>query len=153
MINLSAYCLSACLPVWLTICLHTCLSLCTNGNYYKPDKYDNTRYCTQNNNFAGKNFGHTSTSFMSYLKTNDHEIMPRAVVTPNANGCDSRPRHCGRDDIPDSDSDSDSDSDRGLFNKKLHTKVLHQVYIAKQYEHIEQIWTWHNQKYLLGDLY
>ena len=52
-----------------------------------------------------------------------------------------------------SDSDSDSDSDRGLFNIKLHTKVLHQVYIAKQYEHIEQIWTWHNQKYLLGDLY
>ena len=49
--------------------------------------------------------------------------------------------------------DSDSDSDRGLFNIKLHTKVLHQVYIAKQYEHIEQIWTWHNQKYLLGDLY
>ena len=48
---------------------------------------------------------------------------------------------------------SDSDSDRGLFNIKLHTKVLHQVYIAKQYEHIEQIWTWHNQKYLLGDLY
>ena len=51
------------------------------------------------------------------------------------------------------DSDSDSDSDRGLFNIKLHTKVLHQVYIAKQYEHFEQIWTWHNQKYLLGDLY
>ena len=50
-------------------------------------------------------------------------------------------------------SDSDSDSDRGLFNIKLHTEVLHQVYIAKQYEHIEQIWTWHNQKYLLGDLY
>ena len=50
-------------------------------------------------------------------------------------------------------SDSDSDSDRGLFNIKLHTKVLHQVYIAKQYKHIEQIWTWHNQKYLLGDLY
>ena len=49
--------------------------------------------------------------------------------------------------------DSDSDSDRGLFNIKLHTKVLHLVYIAKQYEHIEQIWTWHNQKYLLGDLY
>ena len=38
----------------------------------------------------------------------------------------------------DLDSDSDSDSDRGLFNIKLHTKVLHQVYIAKQYEHIEQ---------------
>ena len=36
-------------------------------------------------------------------------------------------------------SRSDSDSDRGLFNIKLHTKVLHQVYIAKQYEHIEQI--------------
>ena len=54
---------------------------------------------------------------------------------------------------PQHDSDSDSDSDRGLFNIKLHTKVLHQVYIAKQYEHIEQIWTWHNQKYLLGDLY
>ena len=52
----------------------------------------------------------------------------------------------------DSDSDSDSDSDRGLFNIKLQTKVLHQVYIAKQYEHFEQIWTWHNQKYLLGDL-
>ena len=52
-----------------------------------------------------------------------------------------------------SDSDSDSDSDRGLFNIKLHTKVLHQVYIAKQYEHFEQIWTWHNKKYLLGDLY
>ena len=51
------------------------------------------------------------------------------------------------------DSDSDSDSDRGLFNIKLHTTVLHQVYIAEQYEHIEQIWTWHNQKYLLGDLY
>ena len=50
-------------------------------------------------------------------------------------------------------SDSDSDSDRGLFNIKLHTKVLHQVYIAKQYEHFEQIWTWHNKKYLLGDLY
>ena len=33
----------------------------------------------------------------------------------------------------------DSDSDRGLFNIKLHTKILHQVYIAKQYEHIEQI--------------
>ena len=33
---------------------------------------------------------------------------------------------------------SDSDSDRGLFNIKLHTKVLHQVYIAKEYEHIEQ---------------
>ena len=54
---------------------------------------------------------------------------------------------------PEGDSNSDSDSDRGLFNIKLHTKVLHQVYIAKQYEHIEQIWTWHNQKYLLGDLY
>ena len=50
-------------------------------------------------------------------------------------------------------ADSDSDSDRGLFNIKLHTTVLHQVYIAEQYEHIEQIWTWHNQKYLLGDLY
>ena len=50
-------------------------------------------------------------------------------------------------------ADSDSDSDRGLFNIKLHTKVLHQVYIVKQYEHIEQIWTRHNQKYLLGDLY
>ena len=49
--------------------------------------------------------------------------------------------------------DIDSDSDRGLFNIKLHTKVLHQVYIAKQYEHIEKIWTWHNKKYLLGDLY
>ena len=36
-------------------------------------------------------------------------------------------------------SRSDSDSDRGLFNIRLHTKVLHQVYIAKQYEHIEQI--------------
>ena len=36
-------------------------------------------------------------------------------------------------------TDSDLDSDRGLFNIKLHTKVLHQVYIAKQYEHIEQI--------------
>ena len=46
-----------------------------------------------------------------------------------------------------------TDSDRGLFNIKLHTTVLHQVYIAEQYEHIEQIWTWHNQKYLLGDLY
>ena len=51
------------------------------------------------------------------------------------------------------DEDSDSDSDRGLFNIKLHTKVLHQVYIAKQYEHIEQIWTWQNKKYLLGVLY
>ena len=48
---------------------------------------------------------------------------------------------------------SDTDTDRGLFNIKLHTKVLHQVYIAKQYEQIEQIWTWHEQKYLLGDLY
>ena len=48
------------------------------------------------------------------------------------------------------DSDSDSDSDRGLFNIKLHTKVLHQVYIAKQYEHFEQIWTWHNQKIPVG---
>ena len=46
--------------------------------------------------------------------------------------------------------DSDSDSDRGVFNIKLHTKVLHQVYIAKQYEHIEQIRTWQEQKYLLG---
>ena len=27
----------------------------------------------------------------------------------------------------------------GLFNMKLHMKVLHQVYITKQYEHIEQI--------------
>ena len=34
---------------------------------------------------------------------------------------------------------SRSDSDRGLFNIRLHTEVLHQVYIAKQYEHIEQI--------------
>ena len=25
-------------------------------------------------------------------------------------------------------------------------EVLHQVYITKQYEHIEQIWTWHNKK-------
>ena len=49
--------------------------------------------------------------------------------------------------------DSDSDSDRGLFNIKLHTKVLHQVYIAKKYKHVEQIWTRHNKKYLLGNLY
>ena len=49
--------------------------------------------------------------------------------------------------------DSDSDSDRGLFNIKLHMEVLHQVYITIQYEHIEQISTWHNQKCLLGDLY
>ena len=40
---------------------------------------------------------------------------------------------------------TDSDSDRDLFNIKLHLEVLHQGYIAKQYEHIEQIWTWHNQ--------
>ena len=39
----------------------------------------------------------------------------------------------------------DSEPDRGLFNIKLHMEVLHQVYITKQYEHIEQIWTWHNK--------
>ena len=32
--------------------------------------------------------------------------------------------------------------DRSLFNIKLHMELLHQVYIAKQYEYIEQIWTW-----------
>ena len=40
----------------------------------------------------------------------------------------------------------DSGLRTGLFNTKLHLEILHQDYIAKQYLHFEQIWTWHNKK-------